>query len=151
MYDMYQYKGCEPIRRYAFNANSGCVEASCMQAVLVSQTAGCVCVANPILVRHVRLTAIWLQPSTVPTKHLGCHLQCASCQHVPLSRNRTDMRTGCRRGSVPRLVWFGFSTLMCCLLTPEMIFFDLLVFPLWSGSVSDFILILILMPGLKIH
>lgn len=55
---------------------------------------GVVCIVYPILVCHVMLVAIWLQPSTVPTKHLGCDLQCGSCQHVALSRNRMDTECG---------------------------------------------------------
>ena len=53
----------------------------------------CVYVVNPILPHHVVLSAIWLQPSTPPTKHLGCDLQHASCQHVSRRRNEMDTRS----------------------------------------------------------
>ena len=47
-----------------------------------------------MLVRHVTLSTIWLQPSTPPTKHLGCDLQCASCRLVSWSRNRVAVSAG---------------------------------------------------------
>lgn len=102
--------------------------------VVESWTAGvCVCVCahvvNPILVRHMTLSTIWLQPSTPPTKHLGCDLQCASCHLISWSRNRVAVTAGLNetqtfwltRGVITSsdVMWHHNNVVLCLIISQE--------------------------------